>query len=209
MPETKHLSDLWEYTITKIFKHDLQSEMGNVIREWVVFNKLENFNSLLNYTVDDFTASGNLCYYKGNGEILHQTALQELFNLRWYIQHLIDHSGYESDDEFDNQLSEQNWMLQTSWKFIKYVIHNKHSMTPKQLKKKPIKQIIKIKPHETLDTHEGESTKDEEDSTTSTQLSEEHSTFDTPSEATEESKQVELPQIHTVFNKSIHGYVGK
>ena len=48
-------------------------------------------------------------------------------------------------------------MLQTNWKFIKYVIHNKPSMTPKQLKKKAIKQIIKIKPHEKLDIDEGES----------------------------------------------------
>ena len=39
----------------------------------------------------------------------NQTPLQELFNLRWYIQHLID----ESDDEFQNPLSEENWMLQT------------------------------------------------------------------------------------------------
>ena len=93
-----------------------------MIKEWVKFNKLENFNSLLNYTIDVFAPSGNLCYFKENGEILHQTPLQELFNLRWYKQHLID----TSEDEFENPLSEENWMLQTNWKFIKYVIHNKH-----------------------------------------------------------------------------------
>ena len=70
---------------------------------------MENFNSLLNYTFDDLTQFGNLCYFKENGEILHQMLLQELFNLRWYIQHLVD----ERDDEFENPLSEQNWMLQT------------------------------------------------------------------------------------------------
>ena len=58
-------------------------------------------------------------------------------------------------------------MLQTNWKFIKYLMHNKHSITPKQLKKKPIKQIIKIIPHQTLDIDEGESTNDEEETTTS------------------------------------------
>ena len=63
-------------------------------------------------------------------------------------------------------------MLQTDWKFIKYVIHNKHSMTPSQLKKKPIEPIVKIE-HEKLDTEEGESNKEEEESTTST-LSEEN-----------------------------------
>ena len=51
----------------------------------------------------DFTQSGNSCYFNENGEILHQTPLQELFNLRWYIQHLIDENQFdESDDEFEN-----------------------------------------------------------------------------------------------------------
>ena len=94
-----------------------------MIQEWVILNKLKNFNSLLNYTSDDFTPSGNLYDINENGEILHQTLLHELFNLRWYIQHLIDESG----DEIENPLIEENWMKQTNWKFIKYVIHNKHS----------------------------------------------------------------------------------
>ena len=74
-----------------------------MIREWVIFNKLEDFNTLLNYTDDVFTPSGSLYYSKDNGEMLHHTPLQELFNLRWYIQHLIDESGYEyiDDDKFD------------------------------------------------------------------------------------------------------------
>ena len=87
MSENIHLSDLWEHTRAKIFKHDPKSELGLMIKEWAKFNKLENFNSLLNYTIDDFTPSGNLGHFKENGEILHQTPLQELFNLRWYIQH--------------------------------------------------------------------------------------------------------------------------
>ena len=64
-------------------------------------------------------------------------------------------------------------MVQTNWKFIKYAIHSKHSMTPKQLKKKPIEQIIKIE-HEKLDTEERESSQDEEESTTSTESSEQN-----------------------------------
>ena len=61
---------------------------------------------------------------KKKGEILHQTPLQELFNLRWYTQHLVDKSG----DEIDKPRSEQNWILQTNWKSIKYVTCNKHSI---------------------------------------------------------------------------------
>ena len=52
------------------------------MKEWVKFNKLENFNSLLNHTIDGLTPSGNLCYINENGDILHQTPLYELFNLR-------------------------------------------------------------------------------------------------------------------------------
>ena len=140
MSETNHLSDLWGHTIVKVFKHDLQSQAAVMIREWAIFNKLEIFNSLLNYSIDDFTPPGILCYYKENGEILNQTPLQERFNLRGYIQHLVD----VSDDEIENPLSKENWMKQTNGKFIKHAIHNKHSMTSVQLKKKPFKQIIKI-----------------------------------------------------------------
>ena len=50
----------------------------------------------------------------------------------------------ENEDENENPLSRENWMKQTNWKFIKYVIHHKHSMTPEQIKRKPFEQIIKI-----------------------------------------------------------------
>ena len=120
MTENIHLCDLWEHTIAKISKHDFKSEMGLMITEWVEFNKLENFNSWLNKTINDFTPSGDLCYFNENGEILHQTPLQELFNIRWYIQHLIN----ESDDEFENTPSEENWMIQTNWKFNMIFIIN-------------------------------------------------------------------------------------
>ena len=128
MSETNHL---WEYTIAEILKHDLKSELGLVIREWVKFNKLGNFNTLLYCTIDDFSPSCNLCHINENREILHQTSLKEYFNLRWYIQDPID----ESEHEFEDPLSEDNWVKQTTWKFIKYVIQHKHSLTPEQFEK--------------------------------------------------------------------------
>ena len=76
-------------------------------------------------------------------------------------------------------------MLQTKWKFIKYVIHSKHSMTCKQLEKKPLESIIKIKPHEEFDTEEGEPNKDEEEFTTSSEMSEQDSESDTAADDTE------------------------
>ena len=48
MQETIHLSDLWEHTITKIFKLDPKYKVDQMIRQWVIYNELEDFNSLLN-----------------------------------------------------------------------------------------------------------------------------------------------------------------
>ena len=59
MTETNHLCDRWEHTIVKVFKHDPKSELGLMLKEWVVFNMLENSNTILNYTIDDFTPSRN------------------------------------------------------------------------------------------------------------------------------------------------------
>ena len=154
MTETNHLCDLWEHTIAKVFKHDPKSELRLMSKQWIIFNKLENFNSILNYTIDDYTPSGTLSYLNKHGEILHQTPMKEVFNLRWYIQHLMD------EDEDESPLNHENWMKPTNWKFIKYVIHHKHSMTPGQLKQKPFKEIFK-KQHEKLDTEEGESNEEE------------------------------------------------
>ena len=85
-----------------------------MIRAWVKHNKLEDFNSLLTFNVDYFTPSGNFCYHKENAgynvvTILPTTPWQERFNLRWYIQHLIDESEYDYDDDgLNNPLSEDN-----------------------------------------------------------------------------------------------------
>ena len=95
-------------------------------------------------------------------------------------------------------------MLQTYGKFMKYVLVTLHKMTPEQLKMNPIKPIIKVNIYQKLDIDEGECTKDEEESTTSTELSEQNSTSDTPTEATEDSKAIEIPQVHNVFNKTKH-----
>ena len=67
----------------------------------------------------------------------------------------------ENEDELKNPLNHENWIKQSNWKFIKYVIHHRHSMTPEQLKQKPFKEIFK-KQHEKLDTEEGESNGEEE-----------------------------------------------
>ena len=53
MTETNHQRDLWECTIAEVFKHDPKSKLGLMLKHWIIFNKLENFNSILNYTIDD------------------------------------------------------------------------------------------------------------------------------------------------------------
>ena len=181
MQETIHLSDPWEHTITKIFKLDPKYQLDHMIRQWVLYNKLEDFNSLLNYTDEDFKPYGacDLSYYKENGDsvvkMMSTTPLQMLENLRWYIQYLINESGYRYDDHESNYpLSEDKWMLQTLGKFMKYVLFTLHRMTPEQMKMNPIEPIIKVKTNEELDKEEGGSIIDEEESTDTYQkLSEE------------------------------------
>ena len=67
---------------------------------------------------------------------------------------------------------------------------------------------ITVHPNQKLDTDEGESTKDEEEFTTSQELPEEFPTSDIHTEITEESKYIEKPQeVHTIFDKSTHDEV--
>ena len=199
MTESNHLSDLWEHTIAKVFKHDSKSQLGLMLKQWIIFNKLENFNSILNYPIDDFTPSENLSYMNQHGEILHHTSLREVFNLRCYIQHLMDHS----EDETQNPLSEENWMKQNNWKFIKYLIHHRHPMTPEQHKQKSFEEIFKIQ-HEKVDTENGESDEEEEKSTASSEESEQDSESGTTTEDEQETNTTETYQIHHVFNETTH-----
>ena len=199
MTDTNHLCDLWEHTITKVFKHDSKSKLGLMLKQWIIFNKLENFNSILNYPNDDFTPPGNLSYMNQYGDILQHTPLREVFNLRCYIQHLMD----QSEDETQNPLSEENWMKQNNWKFMKYLVHHRHTMTPEQHKQKPFEEIFKIQ-HEKVDTEEGESNEEEEISTTSSEESEKDSESGTTTEDEEESNTTQTHQVHNVLNENTH-----
>ena len=214
MSENIELSYVWDLTIKKILNYDLKSKMGIKIKESVVFNKLEDINSLLKYTDDDFTPIGNLCYINENGEMLPTTTLQEFYNLRWYIQHLIDENEYQyDDDEWINPLCESNWIYQTNKELIKYLNFTLQQMTPEQLKQNP----ITVHPNQKLDTEEGESNADEQESTVSNKEEEESSTFsdmlkqDSESDINvddtkvqEHSQTPETLQIHNVYNTTMH-----
>ena len=69
-----------------------------MIKEWVVFNKLEDFNSLLEYTDDDFTSTGEFCHINENSEKMYRKRMKEFYNLRWYIQHLVGLHEYQYGD---------------------------------------------------------------------------------------------------------------
>ena len=172
----------------KILNHDIQSKIGNMIKEWVVFNKLEDFNSLLKYTNDDFTPTGKLCYINENGEKLYRKLMKEFFNLRWYIQHLVDEYEYQyGDNEWTNPLHESNWTYRTNKQFMKYVHFTSKEMTPEQMKMKPIKPIVKVKTNEELDTEEGESNTNEQEFTISNKEEQKYSTFSDVSKLDSES----------------------
>ena len=121
-----------------------------------------------------------------HGEILHQTPLKEVSNLRWYIQHLMD----QKENEAENPLCEQNWMKQANWKFIKYVIHHKHSRTPEQVKQKPFEEFSRNNM--------------KQESTTSSENSKQDSDSDTSTEDEEESNTIETAQVHHVMHETPH-----
>ena len=90
-------------------------------------------------------------------------------------------------------------------------------LTPEQMKMNPIKPIIKVNSNEELDTEEGESTKVQEEFTTSEELTEEYSTFSDMSKQDSESdinvddtQYLENPhtpetlQIHNTYNTTMH-----
>ena len=177
MSENIELSCVWDHTIIKILNHDIQPKIGNMIKEWVVFNKLEDFNSLLEYTDDDFTPTGKLCYINENGEKLYRKLMKEFYNLRWYIQHLVDLHEYQyGDNQWTNPLHESSWTYITNKQFMKYVNFTLNEMTPEQMKINPIKPIIKVRTNDELDKEEGESNTDEQESTISIQEEEEFTT---------------------------------
>ena len=189
MSENIELSYVWDHTIIKILNHDIHSKTGNMIKEWVVFNKLEDFNSLLEYTDDDFTSTGKFCYINENGEKLYRKLMKEFYNLRWYIQHLVDLHEYQyGDNDWTNPLHESNWTYRTNKQFMNYVNFTSKEMTPEQMKMNPIKPVIKVNTNEELDTEEGGSTKVQEEFTTSEELTQdEYSTFSDMSKQDSES----------------------
>ena len=58
------------------------------------------------------------------------TPLKELHNLYRYIQHLILESEFDyDDDDFDNPLDEDNWLLQTRGKYMNFVVYHSSTAT--------------------------------------------------------------------------------
>ena len=129
MPSIFHLDAIWEHTLTDILNHEYKSDVWIIIRTWVKHHKLDDFSSLFNHSTDKFTPSSPLSYYKekADSEVLFEmpsTPLQELQNISEHIKHFMDESDYDyDDDDFDDPLSEHNWLSQRRGKFMKYVIY--------------------------------------------------------------------------------------
>ena len=66
--------------------------------------------------------------------MMPNTPLKELYNLWRYIQHLKLKSEYEYEyDDFDNPLNEDNWLLQTRGKYMKFdIFHSSNVTEPRQ-----------------------------------------------------------------------------
>ena len=159
MSENIELSYVCDHDIIRILNHDIQSKMGNMIKEWVLFNKLEDFNSLLEYTDGDFTETVKFHYINENGEKLYRKLMMEFYNLRWYIQNFVDQHEYQyGDNEWTNPLHESNWTYRTNKQFMKFVNFTLKKMTSEQMKMNPIKPIIKVRMNENLIQRNGSQT---------------------------------------------------
>ena len=129
MPAISHLNPTWEHTLTDILNQDPKTQMGIIMRAWVKDNNMRDFTSMLTYSADKFTPTGFLCYCKEKVDaetptMMPTNLLQELYNLRRYITHVMNESDYDPDDpDFDHLLSGHNWLSQTRGKFMKYVIY--------------------------------------------------------------------------------------
>ena len=106
-------------THIEILNHDPKSEVEIIVRALVKYIIQENRNSLLSYTSAKFTPSGFLRYSKEKVDseallMMPTTPMEELYNLRGYIQHLILESECDcGDDEFINPLNEDSWLYRT------------------------------------------------------------------------------------------------
>ena len=104
----------------------------------------------------------------------YQLQLCKNFTTSDGIQHLIDENEYQyDDDEWTSPLSDSNWIFKTNKHFMKYLNFTLQEMTPEQLMQNP----ITVHPNPKVDTEEGESNTDEQESTISNKEEEESSTF--------------------------------
>ena len=115
MPAIIHLNPTWEHTLTDIMNHAPKTQMGIIMRAWVKDNNMTDFISMLTYTAaDKFTPTGFLCYYKEKVDaetpaMMLTYLLQELYNLRRYITHVMNESDYYPEDpDFDPPLNKHN-----------------------------------------------------------------------------------------------------
>ena len=146
--------------------------MGCIQQNWKISIHCLNTLMMISHQLENFVMNEN-------GEKLYRKLMKQFFNLRWYIQHLVDEYEYQyGDNEWTNPLHESNWTYRTNKQFMKYVNFTLKEMTPEQMKIKPIKPIVKDNTNEELDTDKGESIEEEEEFTTSEKLTEdEYSTF--------------------------------
>ena len=86
---------------------------------------------------------------------------------------------------------------------MRYVFFTLHRMTPEQMKMNPIKPIIKVKTNEELDTEKGESTKvqdefttseEEEEYSTSSDISKQDSEFDINVDDNQDEQNTQTPE---------------
>ena len=97
MPAISDLNLTWEHTLTEILNHDPKTQIGIIMRAWVKDNDITDFTSMMTCTADKFTSTGSLCHFKEKVDsetptMIPTKLLQELYNLRRYITHVMNES---------------------------------------------------------------------------------------------------------------------
>ena len=107
------LIDICEHTLSNILKQGPNTEIGIIIRLWVIFHQFVDFITFLQSSFVDFTPLGTFNTYKESTDAkielkVPSTPLKQIYNLRRYTQYVINQSDYDVDDQLNHPLLENN-----------------------------------------------------------------------------------------------------
>ena len=129
-PEIK-LNDILEHTLSNILKQGPNTVIGKIIWLRIKFHQFDEFMFFLHFHFDYFKRSGHFSTYKESSNAAREltiptTPLQIIYNLRRYIQYVVQQPYHNKQD---HSLLQHNWIRQTNKRFMKFVIYHSKQKT--------------------------------------------------------------------------------